>query len=46
MSNSIEKLDVENKLSDFDTQENEIFEELKNAEYNVLEDLVYRFQLT
>ena len=38
--------DSEYKLSDFDTQKIEILEELKNAKYNDLEDLVYRFQLT
>ena len=38
--------DNEYKLSDFDTQKNEILEELKNAKYNDLEDLVYRMQLT
>ena len=38
--------DKEYKLSDFDTQKNEIVEELKNAKYNNLEDLVYRMQLT
>ena len=36
----------ENKLSEFDTQTNEIFEKLKNAKNNDLEDLVYRMQLT
>ena len=36
----------EYKLSDFDTQKNEILEELKNIKYNDLEDLVYRMQLT
>ena len=36
----------EYKLSDFDTQKNEILEELKNVNYNDLEDLVYRMQLT
>ena len=36
----------EYKLSDFDTQKHEILEELKNAKYNDLEDLVYRMQLT
>ena len=34
------------KLSDFDTQKNEILEELRNVKYNDLEDLVYRMQLT
>ena len=38
--------DNEYKLSDIDTQKNEILEELKNVEYNDLEDLVYRMQLT
>ena len=38
--------DMEYKLSDFDTQKNEIIEELKNIKYNDLEDLVYRMQLT
>ena len=36
----------EYKLSDFDTQKDEILEELKNLKNNVFEDLVYRFQLT
>ena len=36
----------EYKLSDFDTQKNEILEELKKAKYNDLEDLVYRMQLS
>ena len=38
--------DKEYKLSDFDTFEEEILEELKRAKYNDLECLVYRFQLT
>ena len=38
--------DNEYKLSDFDIQKHEILEELKNAKYNDLEDLVYRMQLT
>ena len=38
--------DNEYKLSDFDTQKNEILEEFKNVKYNDLEDLVYRMQLT
>ena len=38
--------DNEYKLSDFDTQKNEIVEELKNVKYNDLKDLVYRRQLT
>ena len=36
----------EYKLSDFDTQKNEILEELKNAKYNDFGDLVYRMQRT
>ena len=44
--NEIIKRDNEYKLSDFDTQKNEILEELENAKYNDLEDLVCRFQLT
>ena len=36
----------EYKLSDFDTQKNEILEELRNIKYNDLKDLVYRMQLT
>ena len=38
--------DSEYKLSDFDTQRNEILTELKNIKYNDLEHLVYRMQLT
>ena len=38
--------DKEYKLSGFDTFKEEILEELKNAKYNDLEDIVYRFQLT
>ena len=38
--------DNEYKLSDFDTQKNEILEELKSAKYNDLEDLVYRMRLS
>ena len=38
--------DKEYKLSDFDNQKYEILEELKNAKYNDLGDLVYRMQLT
>ena len=44
--NKIKIGDNEYKLSDFDTQKHEILEELKNAKYNDLEDLVYRMQLT
>ena len=38
--------DNEYKLSDFDTEKNEILEELKNVKYNDLEDLVYRMRLS
>ena len=38
--------DNEYKLSDFDNQKHEILEELKNANYNNLEDLVYRMRLS
>ena len=44
--NNIKIGDNEYKLSDFDTQKNEILEELKIVKYNDLEDLVYRMQLT
>ena len=44
--NKIKIGDSEYKLSDFDTQKNEILEELKNAKYNDLEDLVYRMRLS
>ena len=44
--NKIQIGDNQYKLSDFDTQKNEILEEFKNVEYNDLEDLVYRMQLT
>ena len=44
--NKIKIGDKEYKLSDFDSQKNEILEELKNIKYNDLEDLVYRMQLT
>ena len=37
--------DKEYQLSDFDTQKNQIMEELKNVKYNDLEDLVYRMLL-
>ena len=42
----IKRGDKEYKVSDFDTQKNEILEELKNVKYNDLKDLVYRMQLT
>ena len=38
--------DKEYKLSDFDNQKNEILQELKNAKYNDLSDLVYRMRLS
>ena len=44
--NKIKIGDNEYKLSDFDTQKHKIIEDLKNAKYNDLEDLVYRMQLT
>ena len=44
--NKIEIRDSEYKLSEFDTQKNEILEKFKNVKYNDLEDLVYRMQLT
>ena len=44
--NKIKIGDKEYKLSDFDNQKYEILEELKNAKYNDLGDLVYRMQLT
>ena len=44
--NKIKIGDKEYKLSDFDTQKNEILEELRNVKYNDLRDLIYRMQLT
>ena len=44
--NKIKIGDNEYKLSDFDSQKHEKIEELKNAKFNDLEDLVYRMQLT
>ena len=44
--NKMKIADKEYKLSDFDTQKNEVIEELKNAKYNDLEDLVYRMRLS
>ena len=38
--------DKEYKLSDFDNQKYEILQELKNAKYNDLADLVYRMRLS
>ena len=37
--------DNEYKLSDFNTQKNEILEELRNVKYNDLNYLLYRLQL-
>ena len=45
-SNKIKIGDNEYKLSDCDTQKNDILEELKNVKYNHIEDLVYKMQLT
>ena len=44
--NKIKITDKEYKLSDFDNQKYEILQELKNAKYNDLEDLVYRMRLS
>ena len=44
--NKIKIGDNEHKLSDFDNQKYEILQELKNAKYNDLEDLVYRMRLS
>ena len=44
--NKIKIGDNEYKLSDFDNQKYEIVQELKNAKYNDLEDLVYRMRLS
>ena len=44
--NKIKIGDNEYQLSDFDTQKNEILEELKNVKYNDLKDLVYRMRLS
>ena len=38
--------DNEYKLSDFDIQKIEIFEELKNVKYNDLKNLIYRMRLS
>ena len=42
----LKKGDSEHKLSDFDSQKNEILELLRNLKNNDLKDLVYRKQLT
>ena len=44
--NKLKLGDNEYKLSDFDTQKNEILEELKNVKYKDLKDLVYRIRLS
>ena len=44
--NTIKIGEKEYKLSDFDNQKYEILQELKNAKYNNLEDLVYRMRLS
>ena len=36
----------EYKLSDFDTEKNEIIEKLRNVKYNDLRDLIYRMRLS
>ena len=43
--NKINIEDEENKLSDHDTQKNEIIEDLKNVEYNHPENLIFRMAL-
>ena len=44
--NKIKIANKEYKLSDFDNQKYEIIEELKNAKYKDLEDLVYKMRLS
>ena len=44
--NKIKLGNNEYKLSDFDTQKNDILEELRNVKYNDLQDLVYRMRLS
>ena len=44
--NKIKIEENEHKLPEFDTQKNEILEELKNVKYKDLEDLVYRRRLS
>ena len=44
--NQIEKGDNEYKLTDLGTHKNAIFEELKNAEYNDHENMIFRMELT
>ena len=44
--NKIKIGDNEYEISEFDTQKNEILEELRKVKYNDLKDLFYRMQLT
>ena len=44
--NIIKIADKEYKLSDFDSQKNEILEELRNVKYNDFRDLVHRMRLS
>ena len=44
--NQVKTGEREYKLLDLDTHKNKIYEELKNAEYNNLEDMVFRMELT
>ena len=44
--NKIKIGDNEYQLSDFDTQKNEILEELRNVKHNDLEDLIHRMRLS
>ena len=44
--NKLKLRNNEYKLSDLDTQKNEILEELRNVKYNDLKVLVYRMELT
>ena len=44
--NKIKRGDNEYKLSDFDTQKNEVLGKLKSVKYNDLEDLVYRMRIS
>ena len=44
--NIIKIEEKEYNLSDFDTQKNEILEELRNVKYNDLRDLIYRMRLS
>ena len=44
--NQIKIGDKEYKLSDLNTRKREIIDELKNIEFNDLEDMVFRIELT